>query len=169
LLPCFCTPGAFFTGFFSLVFPAFAPFPIARGPCRRGRGKKDRAPTRQREREQKGGTKRMGGRQAGGEGGREEAAGEGREGGRKGGRRVTSCFRTDTPYAFSANSPESPNQTSRTDLPQPNPFSEQYNHHELSTFPRSARSAARVPRTSAGCTVAPRLLLSSTKLFEYAY
>jgi hypothetical protein len=51
-----------------------------------GRGKKERAPTRQREREQKGGTKRMGGRQAGGEEGRKGGGSRGREGGREKGR-----------------------------------------------------------------------------------
>jgi hypothetical protein len=40
--------------------------------------------------------------------------------------------------------PESPNHTA----PHPNPFGEQYNHLELSTVPRSARSA-RLPRAQA--------------------
>ena len=146
LLPCFCTPGAFFTGFFSLVFPAFAPFPIARGPCRRGRGKKDRAPTRQREREKgrRGWEEdRREGREEGRKGG---GSREGREGWRTGGRRVTSCFRTDTPYARVRElhpTGRHPKPDSRTDLPQPNPFGEQDNHHELSTIPRSALCRAR--------------------------
>ena len=61
--------------------------------------------------------------------------------------------------------PESPNHTDQL-LPHPNPFGGQYNHLELSTVLRSARSTARLPRAQAlhGQNPAPKPTLAQLAL-----